>query len=304
MNISIIVDSLVLPDKTLLGNEVSDSVQIDDLNDLAYVATNFHFAPATFHNTPYKSEWLTDKNKNWKVGKIGRWKNLKNIEQIQFLSFDFDDGTISSAQIHIQLKDINHLILSSKSHMVDKQDGRGIIERFHVFIPLDRPITDGELYKFSCKNFAESRKWPVDQAVIEGSRYFFKHTNVLYIENNKCVKYLWGFEELLKANKQREEFWKKQNIKKQQSESSPRENNYSQIGSPLEKFQSTKTYKSLLNGSLSMDGDRYNNSSKTLGVMVKCGLKYKEIMELFDKYSNYGSNFTRESVERRLNAWA
>ena len=47
-----------------------------------------------------------------------------------------------------------YIILASKNHNRDKGDGNGIIERFHVFIPVSIPITDQTFYKSCIKSFS------------------------------------------------------------------------------------------------------------------------------------------------------
>lgn len=289
--ISIISDDMVLPDKKLVSNQVSGVMEIESLEEFAYMATHSHIAPATFHHAAYNPDWSTSSKNAWLSGQTGYWKNLANLEQIQWLCFDFDNGAAPSSCVHVQLEDINHIILASKSHLLDKNDGNGTVERFHVFIPTTEQITNKEFYKYVCKRFAEKKQWSVDASVMEASRYFYKHKEQLFIEMDKSALALFGYRESFDLKTEQHSYCKKrfQGMKWNYDGSCP--------------FNKTEAFRIMARGGLASDGNRYYTSSKILGTMIKCGLRLDEVMELFDKYAAYGDSFTRESVERRFSEW-
>jgi hypothetical protein len=265
---------MVLPDKRLISNKVSGTVELDTIEEISWVALNYHIAPATFNND---------------------LKNLASLNQIQILCFDFDNGLITSKEVHEQLKNINHLILASKSHLMDKQDGKGIIERFHVFIPVNEAITDKDLYKFICKQIALKYKWNDDKAVIEASRYYFKHKAELFITNDMPILSIYGYKEAYELELTQRRY-KASHIKSKVVATYSKE--------PCDiSFNNTKAYRLLETGELAKDGNRYALSSQIIGVMIKCGIKINEALSLFDKYAIYGNNFTRNSIERRFIQW-
>ena len=283
MKISIISDENVLPDKTLASNEVSAVQEIESLSDLSEIGLEFHITPATFHNIEYKQEWIkTDWHKQF-IGQTGYWKQLPNFEQIQFLCFDFDKGDITSQQIHNRLKHINHLILGSKNHMKDKGDGKGIVERFHVFIPLDESITDKDFYKFCCKKLASALGWKSDNNVMEASRYFYRHGSQLFITEDKSNFSLDTYKRMFLEN-----------------DLPKRTIQYDNNVPTLEKFKRTKYFKIMKNGELQSDGNRYDLSNRIIGCMKLLGVDSSDALNLFDEYSSYGKSFTRKSVERRM----
>ena len=115
--------------KALRGNQVALTQNVESLRELAEIVTAFDIAPAVFNDNV---------------------KTNASLRATDWLIYDFDDGT-PSAQVHALLCGgnyrnwkLNHLIAGSKSHLRVKGDGRGPIERFHVFIPLRTPITDAD----------------------------------------------------------------------------------------------------------------------------------------------------------------
>jgi len=125
------------------------------------VAITHHIAPATFRDN---------------------LKTLSHFEQTELLCFDFDSGKHKSEDIHKTLGELNHVILASKNHLKDKNDGKGIIERYHVFVPVDEAITDYTLYRYTIKKIGELAKWDIDNTCKDASHYYFKHSIQLYIK--------------------------------------------------------------------------------------------------------------------------
>lgn len=158
MQISIINDNLVTNDKKGNLAMLSKVVNVKDLKSFAGIALNHHICCGIFRENV---------------------RRIDHFEKIHFLQFDFDDGT--------QYEDVvksfpleNMVILASKSHMVDKKNGKGPIPRFHVFLPLKTPIVNAEFYTFLIKYLAKRQKISIDRKAIDSTRYYFKHSKFLY----------------------------------------------------------------------------------------------------------------------------
>lgn len=282
MNISIIFDGRVNSDKKLSGNTVSCECEVNDLKEFAEVAMKHHICMATFENLIKRND---------------------KVEQIQLLGIDFDDGTLS-ADIHEQCKTIaNHIILASKNHNKEKH-GNDICERFHLFIPLDAPLTNPKKYTDLFLWLCKIHRWKADEGCKDASRYYYKHSQILYSWNNSIDLPA----ELYLYNKSAYELKEQKRIlraqrKKLDNKYFVEKGLYANVGSPLENFKRTYAYKHLVNGDLQNDGERYNLSSRIIGVANTVGLDHNTLMGLFDEYVCYGDKCTRESIEQRIRKW-
>jgi hypothetical protein len=81
---------------------------------------------------------------------------------------DRDDGK-SIAEICELFKNYQFIIITSRNHLREK-DGKPAVERFHLILPLARPIKDPESYK---KLAAASVFEGFDPTVFECARYFY-----------------------------------------------------------------------------------------------------------------------------------
>ena len=264
MQISIIASSLVGPDKVVYGNTVSGVMEVTNLEELSYIALAAHICPATFRDNH---------------------KNLDSVIQIQLLCFDFDNGT-SSQNVHEQLGYKDHLIIGSKSHLKDKGDGKGIIERFHVFIPTIEPITDVALYKYMCKWIAADKHWLADNTVMEASRYFYKHSKVLYFrETGNRITARWCKNLMILEDKKKEFMRTHAKVT---------------FTDATEKFKHTKYY-GMLTTDLTNGEGRYAKRLKIAGAMQACGLSYSEANDLLFQHGGYEGKFTSNTLEQLYN---
>jgi hypothetical protein len=199
MQISIIADELVSTDKSgYLGN-VSGFVTVKDLEMFAKICLKYHICCGLFFN-----------NK----------RNLEDFREIWFLQFDFDNGITHEEVIKKIGKNVNMVIMASKNHLKDKNDGKGAIPRFHVFLPLQKQIVEPDFYHFCVKYLAKKWDVPIDPQATDSTRYMFKHSKCLYIQNGgwnfdveSVVKLKWKMEleEQEKENQKRTEWLKKDN---------------------------------------------------------------------------------------------
>ena len=172
--------------------------------------------------------------------------------------------------------------------MKDKGDGKGIIERFHVFIQTNNPIRSVDMYKFIGRNVARTEQWSIDRNCLEPSRYFYKHSHILNICEDAIPLNVLRFEEIKRLEDD--------GIKHKFSLLKPIIN----TAPSIERFKKSKYYRLMESGALKSDGKRYEHSCSILGAMKQVGLTRNEAMELFDQFSSYGQSFTRNSIERRM----
>jgi len=159
MQISIIEESLVKDDKSGNLSKISQVIDINNLNDFSTIALQTHICCGIFKDNI---------------------RRLVNFEYINFLQYDFDNGTSPEEVIKI-FRRYNKVILASKNHMLDKNDGKGIIPRFHLFLQLDSPVTDYEFYSFIIKRIADDEKIAIDRRSVDATRYFYKHSDILHV---------------------------------------------------------------------------------------------------------------------------
>ena len=268
MKCSLIANLLVNDSKSGNLAFVSGRLDFSTLEEFANIAIRAHIAPAVFRDN--KRDGL-------------------NFISTDFLSFDFDNGIQTADAVHNQLcgRLLNHALIASKNHLKDKGDGRGIIQRFHVFIPLSVPIADKSLYKFGVRKFAQLHGWQTDKACSDATRYFYRHSEILFVkENLKPLDTEW-----IGSLKRLDE------KKVVATRISPVKRFRADDGSPIQIFQRTKAWR-ILTDEMSGDGQRYANSAVIIGVMKKCGLSLNDAIDLFDQYATYGNSFNRQSVER------
>ncbi len=268
MKISLIYPDRVSESKGGFLSHVDDVAEFDTLDEFAEIALGTHIAPGVFIENRKKQDCL---------------------QGIQFLCFDFDDGTITAEEVHNQLMHkVNHVILGSKNHLKDKGDGRGIIERFHVFIPTDKPIATPELYRYIYDKVSAFYRWDIDTNCKDAARYFYQHSQSLYVYDKSTPLTLGRFI-VLQSLEEKTKKYVNQVF-----------SSYDITTLAIIRFKNTKRYREMVGGCLRSDGNRYALSSSIIGVMKKCGLSQTEALALFDEHSLYGKSFTRQSVERRL----
>jgi hypothetical protein len=254
-------------------------ITLDSFEELGEACQKYHVAVSTF--------------------KDGRRKGT-HFECSDFIAFDFDDGT-TSQKIHEDCvrKNWCHIIMASKNHLRDKNDGKGIVERFHLFL-MHRSNTKEE-YQYAAKKVPEIMGWTIDKHCTDATRYFYRHPKALFV---------WGGGDPIK----RDWMERLQNLEREMKGrrsvtrvgKAPLQIHASATeisGDAMERFKRTEAYRRLTSN-LREDGNRYHESSSIIGAMIKCGLSEGDCLSLFDQYSTYGTSFTRSSVSRRFRQWA
>ncbi len=126
MKISILQDDHVSENKSGFLGSVAITHYCASLSEFSGINTQFHICCGVFND-----------NKRCK----------SSFHSIGFLQFDFDSGTTVESVVNA-LGSFDAVISASKNHLRDKGDGKGVIPRFHLFLPLVKPITDASYYSF------------------------------------------------------------------------------------------------------------------------------------------------------------
>jgi hypothetical protein len=101
-----------------------------------------------------------------------------NFLEAEYIVLDFDEGILSPETIldTIKQEGISCHLMGSKNHMVDKGDGKGIIPRCHLYMPIDVPITTVGDYRLLVDAVLAELGWDkaVDIASKRAVQYWFK----------------------------------------------------------------------------------------------------------------------------------
>jgi hypothetical protein len=265
MNISLIHDCRINDDKSGIISHVDDIVPIADVEELAFVLTKHHITPATF--------------KDKKRCKL-------NFDQIQFIHLDFDNGTTPES-IANKLIDYQFVMAGSKNHLKDKGDGNGIIPRFHVFIPIDKPIFSPEEYASGWLDFV--RIYGVDSGDIIGKdacRYYFRHSCIIQTKSKGAL----ANSDWLKTS------FRRQQYAKQRLAEMPKKKKFSE---PIDAFKRTK-YFQMLKDDLSAGDGRYYKRLQIVGGMSACGMTAHEATSLFEEFGAFGGDFSEETITKLI----
>lgn len=264
---SILNDKYINDDKAGSPVYIEAEAMADNLSDMINGLQSYHIAVALFrHGYRCGKDWLSN----------------------DFLALDFDNGTLSK-DIHYKLceLDINHLIMASKNHLKDKNDGLGIVERFHVFIPFDRPITDPNLYSFIGIKFPQFLGWKTDQSTTKDkTRYFYKHRECLFISEHRNNLELDPFIKY----KTELDIMKDQAAKKRPF--------YIKEKKTLEYIRGTRYWNKIL-PDLRTPGMRHNTAKKAFWFLIQNGLDREESISfvldemIIDNYNSAYDNLSK-----------
>lgn len=265
MNISLIHDSRINDDKSGIISHVDSQVPIADVEELAFVLTKYHITPATFKD-----------NRRCKL----------NFDQIQLIHLDFDNGTTPES-IAKKLVDYQFVMAGSKNHLRDKGDGKGIIPRFHVFIPIDKPILSPEEYSAGWLDFVKI--YGVDSGDTIGKdacRYYFKHSCIIETKSKGSL----ANSDWLKSS------FRRQQYAKQRLAELPKAKKCSE---PIDAFKRTK-YFQMMKYDLTAGDGRYYKRLQIVGGMSACGMTAHEAVRLFDEMDAFGGDFTEETIAKLM----
>lgn len=262
--ISIISDSSVYDNKQGNLGYVCGVYDGDSLEEFANVCLLSHICPGIFFDDRRRHD---------------------HFKQIHFCSFDFDSGCPSSA-ILADIAKYQYVVVGSKNHLKDKFDGKGVIERYHVFIPLTKPIKDVALYKYTCRKFGALNQWSNDSSCNEPARYYYKHSQIISINQTGETIDLERFKKMQKLEeavyKRRREFFEEKNKKDKST--------------PCQKFEKTSYFRQLEN---MPGGDGlYSLRCSITGAMKTCGMSSDEAIYYFDRYGAFGGKFGENTLRR------
>jgi hypothetical protein len=256
MLISLIDDGKVREDKSGNLSHVSFAEPMANMDDLAEAIVNFHFAPGVFRD-----------NK----------RDKEHFEGIELLCYDFDQGTPWEPFAE-KFKEFKHVIAGSKNHMKDKNDGKGAIPRWHLFLGIDAPVVCPDAYKVLIRN--RGQRYGLtnsDKACNDVTRYFYRHSVILSKQSKGG--------HIIASNGMDEWLLEQEKIHKWKYVDSMNERCRWQALSPLDTFKKTKYFQLLENGALNNVGERHTNCCRIVGAMKVCGIDRYAAESLIYQYS-------------------
>lgn len=204
------------------------------------------------------------------------YRNGDNFEESYCLFFDFDTGLNDFESVSKQLIEsgndtfgapISHLIVASKNHLKDKDDGKGVIQRFHLYIELSSPITDIDYYKFLWSELGKSFNWILDESCKTPTKYAYKHPKGLTGKVGKPLP----TEFLQETFKQKQE----ESIRATQKRFNKLDSTFN-----LELFMKTHNCTNL-----AVKGNRHKAIVSLTKTIQGLGFGYEEVMQLLDTAS-------------------
>lgn len=113
-------------------------------------------------------------------------RSKENAYGCSIVGFDFDGGaTIIDARN--KFSGISHISLFSKNHLKDKQDGKGIVERFHIFAFLDNVIDSSEIYSHIWTSMNNKIGATADGQACDISRLWAQHMSLAWYEKGATI---------------------------------------------------------------------------------------------------------------------
>lgn len=140
---------------------VKEEVECETLAEVAAIAMNYDWSPATFKH---------------------KYRNKENFLKTNLMVLDIDDGcTVEEAKE--LFKDYNHVILASKNHQKEKKKKSMTLparDRFRVIMELDKPLDNEKDYLETW--FTAKKIWPfIDEQCKDTSRYYYKSPEPLHV---------------------------------------------------------------------------------------------------------------------------
>jgi len=280
MKVSLLKDDVITNDKGGNLSYVHDVLGLKDMSELSQILTEFHFTPATFKE-----------NK----------RDKEHFEQLQLVHLDFDCG-ISPDEIIKKIHFHQYVVAGSKNHMKDKGDGKGIIPRFHVFIPLDSPLTDRYSYSEGWLRFVNSYGLNTSDSIgKDPCRYYYKHSSIIAVNNTGSPLSSYYFESCYQSKVLSEKY----HGLSIQSQMKITRTPIARVElNAIEKFKRSK-YMKLLESRMSCAGGRYNIANEIIGGMIKCGVSAGQGLELFQQYAAfYKDGLNAKNILKRFQEWS
>lgn len=133
-------------------------------------------------------------------------RSKDNAFGCSMMGFDYD-GNATIEEAKVLFDGYSHFAMASLNHQKDKGDGKGVIDRFHVFVLLDEEINDAELYSFIWSSLNYSFKSIADFRAKDISRLWAKHKSLLWVSKGEkiSVSYFKNSYEVLKKKRELQE---------------------------------------------------------------------------------------------------
>jgi hypothetical protein len=245
--ISKIEDWRVGENKSGILDRVDEIIELNSLEELMKTRLNSHTTHGIFSDNIKTNDSFVSSN---------------------IIVFDFENKDATVEVVSKIFSGINFGINSSSNHMVDKGDGRGVIPRFHLIVPLETPITTATDYKEIVKYLA-SDVFKIsniyDPSCVVASRYWKKQKETLVINTDKRNLNIKTISSIVKCRRQLKEAREKANEKK------------SKDNFDVEMF--IKSHRGLID-ELSLNGFRVNALCCLCGKIKTMGYGKFEVLEV------------------------
>jgi hypothetical protein len=103
------------------------------------------------------------------------FRNADNFKSTQFLVYDIDNG-VDLLEAITKVKDYKHIVATTKSHMVEKNDI--ICDRFRIVLVLSAEITDPQIYKNVWSYYFSSLFPEADPSCKDMARLWYKSSTL------------------------------------------------------------------------------------------------------------------------------
>jgi len=210
-------------------------------------------------------------------------KTNDNFIGSDIVVIDFDKGLITSEEVSNRLKLYNFVITASTNHNCDKNDGKGVIPRFHLIIELKQTVYGVENYKDLVKYLIEKLNFSgiADDSSASAVRYWKKQKDILnhnYVENPLDITQILEFISNKRSSKERLDF-------KRRSDAEFKAKLF------------VKTHRELISD-LSIEGIRSLSLCKLIGKIKRMGFGKEECLEI----ANEHCNLPAEEINKTINS--
>ena len=124
----------------------------------------------------------------------------RNFRCANLLVLDFDEG-VPLGDVAAKVQGLTFCLAPTRNHGVDKNDGKGVQDRFRLILELEKTVWDLEVYKHTAKRWAEAlgadmmatsgaQAWRISReiALLEAGDKARIHTDVPFVEKQERQK--------------------------------------------------------------------------------------------------------------------
>lgn len=236
-------------------------------------------------------------------------RNNDSFISSEMVTIDFDKGQIDYKEVSRRTTAYGwrHYIFGSKNHMKDKNDGAGVIQRFHLYIPFSEPIKSVEDFRMSVDYIIEnlcvnSHFDPVSRKAVQ---YWGKKSCLLCGGGEKdfdvdiTLKNLHSIKE--RKNKELEEVFNKKQKRLERQRKEYKKIHGVDMPTPdkWELLKKTKTWKDF-GVTLNIRGQRHSAACHIIGTMKKMDFEKYEIETFLLKEIGGLNNKQRDALLKQI----